>query len=299
MSTGKQRMYQFWTGLISLIWLDETINFIFRSVAKTSELLLAAGIVISAADFLTDGRLMHNNLMLADAWAWTQAIAIESSSGVVLMYALQAFKDKDPVKAWLYLTLAALLALVGSVMLLTQIIYSTAGINLVVQGPLWFVVAMAALRTIVSIAYVAMCRVKHIRFAELTSHIDSHIAINPEPEIDIKSEIESAVASAIEQAMRQFDIAIQDVKTTIIEEVTQHQLIAIPKQPDSKTAIPPAKVIDSKVQPDRLSIAKQALIENPAIKDKELALLLGATSINTARNWKQKALAELKGNQHE
>ena len=39
----------------SLHWYDETIKFIFNFVAKTSELLLAAGVVISSANFLTDG----------------------------------------------------------------------------------------------------------------------------------------------------------------------------------------------------------------------------------------------------
>src|SRR6266496_6010532 len=68
-----ERALQFWHGFVSLIWLDGSINFIFRFIAKTSALLLAIGIVISAADFLTDGRLMHNNLMLANAWAWTQS----------------------------------------------------------------------------------------------------------------------------------------------------------------------------------------------------------------------------------
>jgi hypothetical protein len=279
---------QFWSGLISLIWLDGTINFIFRFVAKTSELLLAIGIVISAADFLTDGRLMHNNLILSDAWAWTQAIAIESSSGVVLMYALQSFKEKDQVKGWVYTILAAMLALVGGVMLLTQIVLNTTGINMVTQGPIAFVIAMAVARAVVSIAYIVMCRIKHIRFSGLIEQIDS----KPVPAIDIKSEIDSAVAHAIASAMQQlqsmqahqFDIAIQEVKRTVIEEVTQHKLIAMPK---------PSNVIDS--QPsniDRLSIARQALIANPEIKDKELAALLGCSSINTARSWKQKALAK-------
>jgi hypothetical protein len=276
-----KKSYQFWSGLISLIWLDETINFAFRFVAKVSEVLLAIGIVISAADFLTDGRLMHNNLMLSDAWAWTQAIAIESSSGVVLMYALQARKDKDTVKQWIYFALAALLAIVGGVMLLTQIILSTTGINLIAQGALWFLVSVAIARTVVSIAYVVMCRIKHIRFSELTSST----AIPQPPAIDIKSEIDNAVASAIDSAMQRFDIAIEQVKRTVIEEVTQQRLIAMPRSIDSQ--------IDNQLQSDRLSIAKQALIANPEIKDKELMQLLQCNSINTARSWKQKALIQI------
>src|SRR5712692_7372616 len=92
-----------WQSFVTLHWYDGVIEFLFRFVAKTSEPLLALGLVISAADVLTKGRLMAGNLTLSDAWAWTQAIAIESSGGVVLVYALQSFKAKDKLKGWLYL----------------------------------------------------------------------------------------------------------------------------------------------------------------------------------------------------
>ncbi len=45
----------------SLNWYEETIKFIFNFVTKTSELLLVAGIVISTANFLTDGNIMSHN----------------------------------------------------------------------------------------------------------------------------------------------------------------------------------------------------------------------------------------------
>src|SRR5438128_2256571 len=60
----------------SLNWYEETIKFIFNFVTKTSELLLAAGIIISTANFLTDGDIMIHNKPLSDAWSWAQALAI-------------------------------------------------------------------------------------------------------------------------------------------------------------------------------------------------------------------------------
>jgi hypothetical protein len=83
----------------SLRWYDEVIEFLFRFVAKTSEPLLALGLVISATDFLSKGALMRGNPTLTLSWAWCQAIAIEASSGVVFVYALQSFRQKDKVKA--------------------------------------------------------------------------------------------------------------------------------------------------------------------------------------------------------
>jgi hypothetical protein len=106
---------------VSLVWYDELIEFLFRFTAKTSEPLLAAGIVYSAADVLSHGQIGSNDMLLNNAWAITQSVAIESSGGVVLVYGLESIKGKDTVKAWLYLTLSILLSLAGGVMLFMQL----------------------------------------------------------------------------------------------------------------------------------------------------------------------------------
>src|SRR5437867_1922516 len=50
-----------WNAFVSLNWYDGLISFLFRFVAKTSEPLLAIGVIVSAADFLQKGQLMTNN----------------------------------------------------------------------------------------------------------------------------------------------------------------------------------------------------------------------------------------------
>ncbi|SRR6266702_158205 len=142
----------------SLNWYDKLIEFIFRFTAKTSEPLLAAGIVYSAADVLSRGHLGNNGIFLNNAWAITQSVAIESSGGVVLVYGLQSIREKDAVKAWLYLILSMLLALAGGVMLFMQLAGWEA------QGDSPFMLTLFALRCIVSIGYIYLCRTKNIRF---------------------------------------------------------------------------------------------------------------------------------------
>src|SRR6266852_4490422 len=93
----------------SLHWYDETIKFIFNFVAKTSELLLAAGVVISSANFLTDGAIMQDHTPLSVAWAWAQALAIDSSLGIVFVNGFQAARERDKIKAAIYFTLTAML----------------------------------------------------------------------------------------------------------------------------------------------------------------------------------------------
>src|SRR5260370_31935453 len=94
----------------SLHWYDETIKFVFNFVTKTSELLLAAGIVISTANFLTDGDIMNHNKTLSDGWSWAQALAIDSSLGIVFLNAFQAVREREKVKAVVFSILTLLLA---------------------------------------------------------------------------------------------------------------------------------------------------------------------------------------------
>src|SRR5258708_3450559 len=150
-----------WHSFVSLVWYDEFIEFLFRFTAKTSEPLLAAGLVISAADYLSHGAVMAGHPAFALGWAWAQALALVSSSGVVFVYALQAFRQTDKVKGSIYLTLALMLAVVGGGMLLLQVNATTMG------SAESAVPVLNVLRVIVSIAYIFLLRAKSIRFSDL------------------------------------------------------------------------------------------------------------------------------------
>src|SRR5258707_10934658 len=116
-----------WNVFVSLTWYDSLIEWVFRFVAKTSEPLLAAGLTISAADYLSHGAVMIGHPAFALGWAWAQALALESSSGVVFVYSLQAYRSKDKIKGAIYLALAVLLAIVGGWMFLLQVNVTTLG----------------------------------------------------------------------------------------------------------------------------------------------------------------------------
>lgn len=113
MSDQSNTCPQWLRSFASLNWYEETIKFIFNFVTRTSELLLAAGIVISTANFLTDGDVMGHNRSLSDAWSWAQALAIDSSLGIVFLNAFQAVREREKVKAVIFFTLTALLASVA------------------------------------------------------------------------------------------------------------------------------------------------------------------------------------------
>jgi hypothetical protein len=186
----------------SLKWYDHAIEFAFRFAAKTSEPLLAIGIVYSAADILSKGHLGYNNPTVSNLWAITQALAIESSGGVVLVYGLQSLKEKDTLKATLYLILSALLAIAGGVMLFMQL----AGWENS-QGDTPFMLGLFALRCVVSVGYIYLCRTKHIRFTDLASETsETPSSLSDETVQLILSKL--AKLDELEQAITQPQIAI-------------------------------------------------------------------------------------------
>ncbi|MBX5450166.1 hypothetical protein [Thermogemmatispora sp.] len=157
----------------SLQWYDETIKFIFNFAAKTSELLLAAGVVISSANFLTDGAIMQDRSPLSVAWAWAQALAIDSSLGIVFVNGFQAARDRDKFKAAIYFILTVMLAMVAG--LLTHFDALSHATNLPVTDksisgviPLW---VLTALRATAVIGFLLVSRLKNIHLSRLHEHI--------------------------------------------------------------------------------------------------------------------------------
>jgi hypothetical protein len=98
---------------ISLAWYEAFLRFIANFIAKSSEILLTAGLVVSSANFLSDGSMLKDGTPLAIAWAWTQAIAIDGSLGVSFYSVFQSLKQRDWIKFILYSILTMLLTLVA------------------------------------------------------------------------------------------------------------------------------------------------------------------------------------------
>lgn len=160
---------QWLSSFVSLNWYEEAIKFIFNFVTKTSELLLAAGIVISTANFLTDGDVMSHNKALSDAWSWAQALAIDSSLGIVFMNAFVAMREHEKIKAAVFITLTVLLATVAGLITHFDALAHAAGLPVSdksISGviPLWI---MTALRAVAVIGFLLASRLKNISLNEL------------------------------------------------------------------------------------------------------------------------------------
>ncbi len=148
----------------ALHWYEATITFLFTFVAKTSELLLTAGIVVSTANFLTDGQVLHQHQTLSLAWSWAQAIAIDGSLGVVCMNTVQAWREREYGKAACFLLLTLLLATVAGLITHFDALAHAAGLPVMdksVSGiiPLW---VMTALRALAVIGFLLASRLKQI-----------------------------------------------------------------------------------------------------------------------------------------
>lgn len=156
-------------NFISLQWYEETITFLFTFVAKTSEILLAAGLVTSTANFLTDGKVMGTGSAIANAWAWAQALAIDSSLSVTFVHVFTSLKQRDWLKAVCYGLLTCLLAFVAgtitNVDTLSHAVHITIA-NATSQVGL-DVKLLTTLRAIAVVGFVLMSRLKEVSFKEL------------------------------------------------------------------------------------------------------------------------------------
>jgi hypothetical protein len=153
---------------LSLTWYETVLRFIATFVAKTSELLLAAGLVVSTANFLTDGNVL-NNSQAATAWAWVQALALDSSLGISFYYVLHCLKQRDWVKFGLYLVLTGLLTLVAgsitNVDIFSHAIHTTMSSALARLG--FDVGLLSTLRAIAVVGFVLMSRLKDVSLKNL------------------------------------------------------------------------------------------------------------------------------------
>jgi hypothetical protein len=206
----------------SLRWYEETIKFVFPFVAKTSELLLAAGIVISTANFLTDGAVMGHNIMLSDAWSWAQALAIYSSLGIVFMNAFQSLRERDTIKAIIFFTLTALLATVAGLIThfdalghATRLSVTDARISGII--PVW---VMTALRAVAVIGFLLASRLKEVSFQHLRQERSQGVLPRQEqqheqavPQIDYQA-LASALVGAMQQAGVVGNVSIVEEKLT-------------------------------------------------------------------------------------
>lgn len=160
----RKRFEQF----LTLEWYETLLRFIATFFAKTSELLLAGGLVVSTANFLTDGHIL-TNANAAAAWAWVQALALDSSLGISFYYVLQCLKQRDWVKFVLYLLLTGLLTLVAwsitNVDIFSHAIHTTMSDALARLG--FDVGLLSTLRAIAVVGFVLMSRLKDVSFKDL------------------------------------------------------------------------------------------------------------------------------------
>ncbi len=216
-----------WQSFVSLTWYDGLISFIFRFLAKTSEPVLAFGVIISASDFLQKGQLMAHNPTLVTAWAWTQAFAIEASTGPVLASSLSAFRAGDTIKGVLYACLAGLLFVVGGAMLLLQLISNITGHSEATINP-FVLYTLLTLRVLVASGIVALLCTKHMRFsgdeekpALVPVTVTLETAANVPARVEVPEQAQSLAASRFASKEQEIVRVLQTSPHLTAEELAQ------------------------------------------------------------------------------
>lgn len=229
----------------SLIWYEEVIKFLFTFAAKTAEVLLAAGLIVSTSNFLTDGKVMGSGTGLATAWAWAQALAIDSSLGVTFYYVFSNVKDRDWVKVVCYSLLTALLAIVAGT--ITNVDTFSHAIHIPIANAITEVGLdvrwLTTLRSIAVVGFVLMSRLKDVSFKELYGNAPSTTSLGIQ-ESKTQEEVERTtalvrqlVAEALAQQGRRVIIEEQEMlpsSVTIRKEISEQQGSAVASRLDEE-----------------------------------------------------------------
>lgn len=266
LTTQQQRRLR---SFASLKWYEDVITFVFTFAAQTSEMLLAAGLVVSTANFLTDGNVMRSGTGLATAWAWAQAVAIDSSLGVTFYQVFASAKRQDWIKATCYGILTLLLAIVAGTITnidtFSHAIHMSIGSAIIQVG--LDVKVLTTLRAIAVVGFVLMSRMKEVSLKDLYEEPPAAPAAPPQetlpPEmVQYMSMLARRLAAEAHAEMR---------RSITVEEAPQATLSA-PQGPLKAQPQELAEEIPEERDP-RIALAYQELVaEGKRISGRALAL---------------------------
>ncbi len=191
------RLYAF----LSLGWYEVALRFLFTFVAKTSEILLAAGLVVSTANFLTDGSILAAHPGVSIAWAWAQALAIDSSLGVSLSYAFHCLKQEEWIKGALYGVLTLLLSVVAGAIttidIVSHALHLSTGDAMLQMGI--NIAVLSRLRAIAVIGFILMSRLRDLPLTALLTKTEPQPSLAPANGQSQQIRVQAAIQSLCSQ----------------------------------------------------------------------------------------------------
>lgn len=221
---------------LSLDWYEVALRFLFTFVAKTSEVLLAAGLVVSTANFLTDGSILATHPAVSIAWAWAQALAIDSSLGISLSSAIQYLKQEEWIRGVLYALLTLLLAVVAGAIttidIVSHALHLSTGNAMMQMGI--NIAVLSRLRAIAVIGFILMGRLRDLPLTALLTKTEPSLvpASVQSQETRIQTMIESLCSQCSTEEMAQILNACIAAKKIVLAQVTPKS-IAEPHQPQA------------------------------------------------------------------
>lgn len=205
-------------------WLEDIIEALFKCLSILAEPFLAFGLVASGIDYGMHGKFLAN-VAVMQSWTVTQGIALEGSGGVALALSFEAAAEGDQVKAWCQRLLAIALLLTGGIMFYVEISQGALGGNASTM-PDWYVHLMSALRAVVSIGYIAMCRTKKHRFSGTAPEIVQMQSMQEAVQSAMQG-MQGKVQSALHAEITKMHGAMQTALTAQLAEIVQSQVAGL------------------------------------------------------------------------
>jgi hypothetical protein len=212
---------------------------------------------------------MGNNAGLATAWAWAQALAIDSSLGVTFHSVFTSVKQRDWMKVLCYGLLTLLLAVVAGT--ITNIDTFSHALHLPIASAILLVglnvKLLTALRAIAVVGFVLMSRLKDISFKELYAAAPS--TAPPSLEGSKASEATESMTTLVRRLIAEA-LAQQNILVTEEQHVLPSSMKRVTKESAQKQATTPLPQPEEESRWEEQDFLKQQ-DDSPQARESRLA----------------------------
>jgi hypothetical protein len=201
--------------------LDTVILYLLELASSLSVLLLAAGLIASMSNVLTQGMLLSDSKAMQIAYAISQSVAIDAGLGTTIIRTFRYHQEGEKVKTWLYGLLSALLLFTAAIVSNIEAVQQALNITLQ-EAYIHVFIPIEALIWVRSITVVLLIVAHALRHVQVGKPKVGEVA-QPQAEQPLKLDITPELIVALRELLTQ-------PQTDVYEEQPETKQIEAPKE---------------------------------------------------------------------
>jgi len=195
--------------------LDTGILYLLELASSISVLLLAAGLIASMSNVLTQGMLLSDSKAMQIAYAISQSVAIDAGLGTTIIRTFRYYQEGEKVKTWLYGLLSVLLLFTAAIVSNIEAVQQALNITLQ-QAYIHVFIPIEALIWVRSITVVLLIVAHALRHVQVGKNAGTPPTETPAPQLVVTPELVNQLRLILAQ-------------TTVTEQQPETKQIEAPK----------------------------------------------------------------------